>query len=36
MRYWLAELDEMRVAPWHFCPALSDTGSTEAAAACAQ
>jgi hypothetical protein len=27
----LAELDEMRVAEWHFCPALSDTGSTEVA-----
>jgi Glyoxalase-like domain len=27
----LAELDEMRVAPWHFCPELSDTGSTAVA-----
>ncbi len=27
----LAELDEMRVADWHFCPALSDTGSTAVA-----
>jgi hypothetical protein len=28
----LAEIDEMRVAEWHFCPALSDTGSTEVVA----
>jgi hypothetical protein len=25
----LAEFDEMRVAEWHFCPALSDTGCTD-------
>jgi Glyoxalase-like domain len=28
----LAEIDEMRVAEWHFCPALSDTGCTEVVA----
>jgi len=28
----LAEFDQMRVAPWHFCPELSDTGSTEVVA----
>jgi Glyoxalase-like domain len=28
----LAEIDEMRVAEWHFCPALSDTGCTDVVA----
>jgi hypothetical protein len=28
----LAEIDEMRTAEWHFCPGLSDTGSTAVAA----
>jgi hypothetical protein len=28
----LAEFDEMRVAEWHFCPELSDTGSTDVVA----
>lgn len=25
----LAEIDQMRVGEWHFCPALSDTGCTD-------
>jgi hypothetical protein len=28
----LAELDQMRTAEWHFCPALSDTGCTDVVA----
>lgn len=28
----LAEIDEMRSGEWHFCPELSDTGSTEVVA----